>query len=230
MNMTTTLKILMCTSALAFASVGTASAHQHEAGEAAATQMKDKAKDKAVDMATDKAKEMVKDKAAGHGAMEHKMEDGTMMKGAEHSMKEKASDMAMDKAKGMAKKEVVGDAGAGVAGKMEHSMKEKAMDHAMDKAGDHAKGVMMKEGAATTVQAPEVITAPAAPMPAPAQSVIMNTPAAENAAPASQPAKLLSFDEALSACRGAADLQACIDERTGQGALRQQIHNSRPGS
>jgi len=229
MTINSTLKILMCTSALAFAGMTTASAHQHEAGEAAASQMTDKAKDKAVDMATDKVQEMVQEKAMDQSAAEAASPEGVMVKGASQSMKESATDMAMDKAKGMAKKEVLGDAGSGIAGQVEHSMKEKAMDHAMDKAGDHAKGMMVKEGAAAdaVVEAPEVV---AAPMPAPAQTVIMNTPAVENAAPQSQPAKLLSFDEALSACRGAADLQACIDERTGQGALRQQIHNSRAGS
>jgi hypothetical protein len=213
MKMKTTLKILMCTSALAFTTIGTASAHQHESGEAAASQMKEKAKDKAVDMATDEAKEMMKKE-------EHTME---------HSMQEKATGMAMDKAKGVAKDKVLGEAGSGVAGQVEHKMKEKAMDNAMDKAADHAKGMVKKEGgdeAAGTAEIEfiEVAGDSEAKMPEKAQGVVMGTPAVENAAPQSQPAKLLTFDEALSVCRGQAALQACIDEKTGQGAARAAIH------
>lgn len=58
MNINTTLKILMCLSALVFAGVGTASAHQHKAGEAAAVQMKDKTNDKAKDLMNNESQTM----------------------------------------------------------------------------------------------------------------------------------------------------------------------------
>jgi len=213
MTIKTTLKILMCSSALVFTSVNTASAHQHKSGEAAADHMEDKAKDAMMDKAEDAAMEKVED-----AAME-KAEDSMMAKGAD-SMKEKATEMAVDKAKGMAKDKVLGTAGAsaGVAGKAEHMMKEKAMDHAMDKAEgkmmEHAAGEhKMKEGAVMATPEAAMQEKMSAPAPAPV---------------AAQPVKLLSFDEALAVCRAnpTGGLQECIDERTGQGAMRKQMNGS----
>lgn len=221
MKINTTLKILMCTSALVFAGVSTASAHQHKSGEAAAKQMEEKVKDKAMDMATDHAKDKAKDHAKDMMEGEGKSEE----KGASETMQEKAGSMAMDKAEGMAKDKVLGKASGGVAGQVEHKMKEKAMDHAMDKAKDtmmeHAKG---KTKEVHTMEDGTVMTGKEHGM-----EHKMSAPAAEQAAPAAtEPKKLISFDEALAECRAnaSANLQACIDERTGQGALRKQLNGS----
>jgi hypothetical protein len=226
MKINTTLKILMCTSALVLAGVSTASAHQHEAGEAAATQMKEKAKDKAMDMAADQAKNKAKDHAKDIMVGESQ----SMEKGASETMQEKAGSMAMDKAKGMAKDKVLGKASGGVAGQVEHKMKEKAMDHAMDKAEgsmmehakDKAEGSMMehakhKAEGAHTMEDGTVMTGKEHGM-----EHKMSAPAA------TEPMKLISFDEALAVCRAnaSADLQACVDKHTGQGALRKQMNGS----
>ena len=229
MTFKTSIKIIVGTSVLMFAGATSAYADHHKSGEHGAAQMKcaegeecAAMKEKMMKMSAEekaaKKEKMMKmsdeERAAYKEKMSHKMK--AKEKAMKHKMEAKEHKMEA-KEHAMEAKEHKMDA-------MEHKMeaeehKMDAMEHKMEakeramEAKEH--GMEAKEHA---MEAKEHGM----------EHKAMQGDAAAPAMPeaAEEPMEILSFEDALATCRAnaSANLQACIDKRTGQGALRKQIH------
>jgi hypothetical protein len=201
MTFKTSIKIIVGTSVLMFAGATSAYADHHKSGEHGAAQMKCAEGEECAAMKEKMMKMSAEEKAAKKEKMMKMSDEERAAYKEKMSHKMKAKEKAMKHK--MEAKEHKMDA-------MEHKMeaKERAMEakehgmeakeHAME-AKEHGMEHKAMQGDAAAPAMPEA---------------------------AEEPMEILSFEDALATCRAnaSANLQACIDKRTGQGALRKQIH------